>query len=127
MMFSLTGNMDINIALRNGVWIFPPESATGKTYLYKQLKLHYLNGEPVVGYSYNDKLFGVHLEHLVDYDRHKVLILDRYDLYSKDFTDIIKKFSLQGIVLIDCKVCPDIRAEYCEIKFTSDLIEVTEI
>ena len=128
-MLNLSGNVDIRINLPNGIWVFPADSAAGKTYLYKLFQVHYFNGKPVVGYSYHDKLLGVKLDQLVDSNKHKYLLLDRYDMYNGDYADFLIEFSKHGVVLIDCKSGVDINiaTEFCRIQFSEGLIEVSEI
>ena len=59
-MYSLNKyNVTINIELEPGIYVFDNQSATGKTRLAKLLSDYQAYGEPVIAYTYNDKLRGI--------------------------------------------------------------------
>lgn len=118
----------IVIELEPGIYTFEMESSTGKTRLCKELKKLQAYGEPVIGYTYNDKLSGISLEDMLKRNKCKVLMLDRYDMYEGDYADIINSVADSTIVMVDCKgeftvTNKDIP---CYISMTVDKIEVTE-
>ena len=120
------GSVDIKINLPNGVYDFRAKSATGKTRLAKLLKDYAADGEPVMSYSYNDKVNGVPFDSVVHPGKQKLLVLDRYDLYNGEFKEQIEEFAKTGVVLIDIKGPTSIDSELCYIEMTEDCIEVTE-
>ena len=95
-------NPNVNILLNNGIYVFDAESATGKTWLCKQLKKLKAYGEPVDAITYNDLLTRVRLENVVK-PQNKVIMLDRYDMYREAGYELINNCETTSIVLIDCK------------------------
>ena len=121
-------NVAINIDLEPGVYVFDNQSATGKTRLAKLLSEYQAYGEPVVSYTYNDKLRGISLMDFLKDNNYKVILLDRYDLYNGDYAETIIKYSKDAVVLIDCKselknIDND---DWCDIVMTQDRIEVVQ-
>lgn len=121
-------NVAINIELEPGIYVFDNQSATGKTRLAKLLSEYQAYGEPVVSYTYNDKLKGLSLGDFIKDKKYKVILLDRYDLYNGDYSEDIKKHAKESIVLIDCKsevknINDD---EWCNIVMSEDSIEVMQ-
>lgn len=115
----------INIDLDKGVYIFDSESATGKTYLCKQLKKLQAYGEPVISFTYDDILRRTNLN---DIDKqYEVIMLDRYDLYREEGQGLINKFKDESIILVDCKIgyIDNIDSEICYIELTDNNIEVS--
>lgn len=120
--------MRINLA--PGLYVFDPLSATGKTYLSSVLaKLTNLL-EPVVAYTYDDYLKGVDPELRLAGRSWKVILLDRFDMYSDDprVLEAIQQIDSEAIVLVDAKAnqLPPIgpyRSAYIELM--SEVIEVT--
>ena len=84
----------VDIQLENGIYVFLPYSATGKTYLKKQLEYCRGLGDNVVAYTYSDLKRGLSLQASIDAlgANPDVIMLDRYDLYSTKFWDIINKY-----------------------------------
>ena len=87
---------NINILLDNGIYVFDAESATGKTWLCKQLKKLKAYGEPVDAVTYNDLLAGMRLENVVK-PQNKVVMLDRYDMYREDGYELINECAATSI------------------------------
>jgi hypothetical protein len=120
----------VKINLEPGIYEFDGKSATGKTYLAK--RLHELRGftEPVDSFTYNDSL-KFDLEKYLDgddftIDQLKVVLLDRYDRYTKKYNDTIQKLSKYCVVLLDCKGPSYIRhTSECSITFNQTVIEVS--
>jgi len=121
-------NEEINIELENGIYVFDEKSATGKTRLCKDLKELRKLGEPVVGYTYGDDKLGIDLAAVVRKISPKVLMLDRYDMYNGSFNDKIVEWSINTIVLIDCKGDLKLEAyvDWCTIEMGPRKIEVLQ-
>lgn len=116
--------IDLDINLDNGAYQFIPDSSTGKTFLYQQLKKYNRFGDPVLGFSYDNSKEDLSL---LDED-YSIVIFDRYDLYSDSIIeDKIRNLATKAIVLIDSKraiAVPRLRTKYCTIKFSPLKIEV---
>ena len=60
--------------------------------------------------------------------KYEVIMLDRYDLYNGEYSDIIREFSKDTIVLMDCK--SEVKNieddDWCDITMTADCIEVSQ-
>jgi hypothetical protein len=128
-MYRLTKyNVDIFVKLDPGIYVFDNQSATGKTRLADLLSKFNAYGEPVASYTYNDKLKGLTLEQMLGDRKYDVILLDRYDMYNGEYTDIIEKYSKSGVVLIDCKSeLKNIEDDdWCMITMDSDRIEVEQ-
>lgn len=104
-------DVEINVNLENGIYIFDEKSATGKTRLCKELKELRRLGEPVIGYTYGDDNLGIDLVEVINKIHPKVLMLDRYDMYNGAFKEKLTEWAKNIIVLIDCK--GDLEAETC--------------
>lgn len=125
-----TYNTKIDIQLKNGVYVFTPESATGKTRLCKELTKLEGYGEPVTSYSYSDARKGkVKLEDILSNKKYKVIMVDRYDLFEDSKYDEYFNSRIKDcIVLVDYKgnnfICDE--EEACLIDMTHNRIEVHE-
>lgn len=121
-------NVKIKINLESGIYVFDNESATGKTRLAKMLAEYQAYGEPVISYTYNDYLKGISLNNMIKNKKYEVIMLDRYDLYNGEYSDIIREFSKDTIVLMDCK--SEVKNieddDWCDITMTADCIEVSQ-
>lgn len=120
----------VDIQLENGIYVFLPYSATGKTYLKKQLEYCRGLGDNVVAYTYSDLARGLSLRASIDAlgANPDVIMLDRYDLYSTKFWDIINKYAKESIILLECKndsVIDDLDYDYADIELAKDKITVT--
>lgn len=116
---------NINVELDNGIYIFDSESATGKTYLCKQLKKLRAYGESVISITYNNILTGFKLDDMQE--QYKVIMLDRYDLYRNIGHKLLERFKNKSIILIDCKLgyIEGLDSEICFIELTNNSIEVS--
>lgn len=123
-MFSANEAVQVSINLEDGVYRLPFESAAGKTYLFKQLRDLRTLGYPVIGYTYEYETALSDIYGLVYPGKQKVFMLDRYDLYSGKYLDLISEFAQSGIVLIDCKDCEFNAGKLCRLEFSRDKIEV---
>ncbi len=119
-------NVLVDIQLNNGIYIFDNESGLGKTRLTKLFKKYQAYGEPVVAYTYNDKLIGVDIASVLNPQKYKVILLDRYDMYEGDGAELILKCAENSIILIDCKndFSVTVDDEWCTINMEKDKIEV---
>ena len=117
----------IKIDLEPGIWIFDAKSATGKTYLCKCLKDLELLGEPVASYTYDDMLLGRDLHSLLSCGKYKVVMLDRYDMYSNAEHRAIQECAKSAVVMLDCKrgFKGSINDRMCFIDISNKTIEVT--
>lgn len=120
----------VDIQLENGIYVFLPYSATGKTYLKKQLEYCRSLGDNVIAYTYSDLRRGLSLQASIDAleANPDVIMLDRYDLYSTEFWDIINKYKSSSIILLNCmneSVIDDLEYTYTDVKFTENTITVT--
>lgn len=103
-MFQLTFlGMDIEIDLEPGIYLFPNISASGKTYLHDLLRQAGIAGFPVATYTYNDKLEGRPVDKIFVPDKYKVLFIDRYDMYTGDYAELIKQCANNSVILVDYK------------------------
>lgn len=121
-------DVEININLENGIYVFDEKSATGKTRLCKVLKELRKLGEPVVGYTYGDDKLGISLVDLVSKVNPKVIMLDRYDMYNGTFNDRLTDWAQKAIILIDCKGDLEVETctDWCTIEMKSRKIEVVQ-
>ncbi len=121
-------DIEININLDNGIYVFDEKFATGKTRLCKVLKELRKLGEPVVGYTYGDDNLGINLIDITNKVNPKVLMLDRYDMYNGTFNKELAEWSKNAVILIDCKgnFKTDIYIDWCIIKMKPGKIEVAQ-
>jgi hypothetical protein len=109
----------------NGAYRFKEESATGKSWLCKLLKMYQARGEKVAGYTYSDYTFGLDIGSLLN-KGYKLVMIDRYDMYNGKMANEIAKLSDECIVLIDCKTFPNISriCPYKNIEMTQNCITI---
>lgn len=129
-MYSFDGMLSVKVDLSPGIYCFDGDSATGKTYLCNFLKKLGSIGEPVDGYTFED----VALISLPEYLSRRglgggvcrVLLIDRYDMYSSMFHDEIVKQSQTGVVLLDLKHSVDLGATFymCSLSLSEGGFEV---
>lgn len=119
-------DVTVDIKLDNGVYQFDCESATGKTRLYDVIKLYQRDEHNVVSYSYTDFQDGLDLENVVSKVQPSLLMIDRYDMFSNMYHDVINRLSDKCIILIDSKEVLSFGKYYlvCGIKMTPANIEV---
>lgn len=103
----LKGSPKVIVDLPAGLFSFQRQSAAGKTYLARQLRMLRGIEEPVDSYTVEDLRHGGISQALTAADYTvwdlKVVLLDRYDLYVQKFDDEIYRLSKTCTVLIDCK------------------------
>ena len=110
-------NPSVRVLLDAGIYVFPPKSASGKTFLYYTLK-DIGSFERVTAYTY--------LAELLTSGKLDLILLDRYDMYSGMCTDEIRAFSKHGVVLIACKSnWPRLPMKMCSIDLTRDGVVIS--
>lgn len=118
----------IEIELENGLHRFYPWSATGKTYLYKQLESLHALGHKIVTYTYDNYLYGHSLKQMVNLVKPEVIMLDRLDMYADDekIIEVIREVHDKAIVLISKKTpwLIGIDCELIGIEYDKELIKV---
>lgn len=121
-------DVEININLENGIYVFDEKSATGKTRLCKALKELRKLGEPVIGYTYGDDKLGISLVDIISKVNPKVIMLDRYDMYNGTFNERFAEWSKNAVILIDCKgdLETEVYTDWCTIEMGSREIEVVQ-
>lgn len=121
-------NVELIFSLENGLYILEPESSTGKTRLCQEIRKHQQYGENIASYSYEDKQLGIDIKTVLNSDKYKVIMLDRYDMYNGDGAELIKECAKNSIVLIDCKSGLNFVADddLCIMEMTPSKIEVLQ-
>lgn len=122
------GRIHISIELENGIHTLSSDSATGKTRLFNLLREQEIcRKEPIGTYTYEDKLRGIPIESVLISGKHKLIMLDRYDMYEGYGASLIRKCAKTSIVLIVCKgrFTVSDEDEWCDITMTADHIEVS--
>lgn len=96
-------NVKLTFNLKNGVYTTSCESGTGKTWLCKVLKQYRSYGEPVASYTYLDYTMGVDIASVLNSEKFKVIMLDRYDMYQGIGVELLKQIKDRAIVIVDTK------------------------
>lgn len=114
--------------MENGIYVFAPESATGKTFLFGLLRNLQIAGDAIVTYNYWDHKVGVDLGKMIDKTHPKVVMIDRMDCFRMDraIHAAILRVWKSAIVLIDLKYLtpPPFKCKIADIDMSRDLIEV---
>ena len=98
-------------------------SATGKTRLFKLLRLLSEDNTSIFTYAHEDEQKGFLFEPKGNI---KLAMLDRFDVLENQHEQQIIELAKEAIVLIDCKrECPFDKYEGCILNMTVDSIEVT--
>lgn len=123
-MYTSMGNPIVHIDLPKGVFLLPPESAVGKTYLSNTLRLLQRTGEPVTSITLADMPYvrkcGANLP-----PNPVVVMFDRYDAYVPECNGLISELGKVCTVLVDYKgVGPIPHGRSCDISYASGRIEV---
>lgn len=107
----VVGGFKVNINLKNGVYAFDSESATGKTFLYKLLTSYKQLNDNVITISYNN--VDADIIDMLSGSANKIILADRYDLYCEnDLSLALFSAGKSNIVLLDIKewnrlpICP---------------------
>ena len=123
-MIEIKSDRDIRIDLDVGVYMFDNESATGKTFLYKMLN-NLVSRKDIVCLTYSTSKYISNLYDIVS-DKTKLILLDRYDMYSEKYQDTIREYSNKAVILLDCKVFAQLNdiAQMCFIELSETRLEV---
>ena len=70
----------VNIDVPAGIYLFNGQAGTGKTRLARLLMYADMHGLPVASYSYYDYYKQVSLKAMLESDKYKLILLDRYDM-----------------------------------------------
>lgn len=114
---------NVNINLRDGIYVFLDDNSSGKTYLLNMLKKMSIV-DSVIGFTYVDSI-----ENSVSSDKcvgKHVVMFDRYDMYKGKYDSMIKDLGKYAIVLVDCKDISGLQFDFedCMIKLVDGSIEV---
>lgn len=103
----------LNINLPNGIYVLGAESGLGKTYLASWLKRLCGYGEPVTAVQCDTEIIKLPLKQSIPH-KCKVFMLDEYTLYNNrsDISCELEELSKDMVVLIDCKVKPNLSCEF---------------
>lgn len=102
MKLSIGISPSISIDLEPGIYLLPAKSAIGKSYLCSAFRdLASINR--VKSHSFPEELV---VSNVFDRDKRDVIMLDRYDLCTEDYSSEMLSFSETGIILVDCKATP---------------------
>ena len=103
-MIRFTANQtDFTIDLKNGVWLMDFASATGKTFVFKSVRVIETGTDEYYTFSYEDL---VRCEPYLSEERIskcRLAVFDRYDLYAPKGAELINKLGKVCPVLVDCK------------------------
>ena len=120
--------IDIILDMKNGVYQFAPWSGTGKTYLFKKLRLLQEAGKPIVTYTYSDYTNGVSLRELLEKTNPEVIMLDRHDMYygDKEIINAVKKYEDKAIIMVcnNRDGIPNVKERIAEIEYDRHGIRV---
>lgn len=118
----------ITLDMEKGIYVFPPESATGKTYLFGILRNLQMTGCPIVTYNYWDYTMGVKLGDKLREFNPEVVMVDRMDCFDtdEDVRSSLLSMRSKAIVLLDLKYLspPPFGCRFAEIDLSPDAIEV---
>lgn len=119
--------MRISVDIGKGVYVFFPESGTGKSYLAYLFNALCTGGERVASYTYSDYYRGLPAETVLDNSKYDIVLLDRYDMYYGVAVESIIKFGREGTVLVDCKQKPPFPCKVCSPVYYDNVLEVIKI
>ena len=92
-------NPVVRIELSPGIYLLPPESAIGKSYMCKIFK-DIGRVSRVTGHEFPDDL---DVDKVLNNSLRDVVIFDRYDMCTSDFTKEMQNFAKSGVLLLDSK------------------------
>lgn len=123
-------NIEVNIALEPGIYIFEQNSGTGKSYLCKLL--HDLNkiGENVLSVTLDEwEENKSNIINKITSNAYDVIMFDRFGLYADSAVDTVKGIdSTKCVVLIETKYKTGGLSGFyeCSIKFDTERVLVSE-
>lgn len=97
-------NVKLDIDLENSIYIFDPDSSTGKSRLYWLIREYMEMEKEIYSVSYGDILRGENPAEIIA-ERNPVLVMfDRFDMYiNQGYKELLKSLSDRAIVLVDYK------------------------
>ena len=116
--------MRVSVEIGKGVYVFFPESGTGKSYLASILNVLCAGGDRVASYTYADFVRGFPVEAVLDNAKYDIVVLDRYDMYYGAGIESIVRFGKNGTVLVACKQNPPFQCEMCSTVYYGNVLEV---
>ena len=128
-MYQLNYIIPIDIQLDNGLYTFYSESGMGKSRLYHLVR-EYMTNPKLDAYAvtYADLNRGERVQEEVAKRKPKLIIFDRYNMYKRQFLDVIKEYKDKAIILADYKGISDVfdgmPDEQCVLELKADRIEV---
>ncbi len=125
-MKTVYNGLHVSVNLERGVYVFYPDSGTGKSYLasiFRDLSAGKLR---VAAYTYTDYALGIPIDIILDNAKFDTVVLDRYDMYYGVGVESIVAFGEKGTVLVDCKQTPPFPHEMCTVMFYNSTLEVSE-
>lgn len=113
----------------NGIYQFTAESATGKTYLYKQAYKLYKVTDDIFPLTYTRGVDVINLlEKELQQHNVKIVLLDRFDLYvTKELIEYLERIRDSYIVVLDYKrstMALQVKADICYIRLGKDVIDL---
>lgn len=112
----------VSINLEPGVYLLPTNSASGKSYMAKLFK----EIDAVARVTSHTFPATFDASSVLDNSVRDVVLLDRYDMCTDDFTVEMKKFAEKGILLVDCKTHDfPLQCRRCYLKMTKSELVLT--
>lgn len=115
--------VEIKVKAEQGIYLFNGMAATGKTRLFKLLRILAEDDTSIFTYTREDEQKGLPF---VTGGKPRLVMVDRFDALEDKHVQQLMELAKEAIVLIDCKrECPFEECEGCILKMTVDSIEVT--
>lgn len=116
----------LTVNLEPGIYRLDNESATGKTRMFNFIRSKMTYMSDFGSFTYQDYLAGLDITKFIKLGKHKVAFFDRYDMYAGEYTNFIKEFSKNGIVLLDLKRTfqTDMNIKFAYTKLGENYVEV---
>ena len=119
--------MHVSVEIGQGVYVFFPESGTGKSYLAWIFNILCAGGDRVASFTYADFVRGFPVETVLDNAKYDIVVLDRYDMYYGAGIESIVRFGKEGTVLVDCKQKPPFPCKVCSTVYYDDVLKVIKV
>ena len=119
--------LHVRVDLEKGVYVFFPDSGSGKSYLASIFRELSASTKRVSSYTYTDYVPNMPIELVLDNARYDIVVLDRYDMYYGVGVESVVQFGKSGTVLVDCKQTPPFPHEMCAVMYYRDVLEVTKL
>lgn len=92
-------NPVIIIDLQPGIYLLPEESSSGKSFMSRRLKT-LESVDRATSHTFPAEMDS---KKVLDSSLRDVVVLDRYDMCSNDYSEDMLNFSKDGVLLVDCK------------------------